>query len=83
MKLKPAARGTLELIGSGRAVIEVDHKAHCGRVDTIDGVTIRDPEFPDRKMLLPGVWTLFQAGLIDAFGLITEAGQRAREDSEK
>jgi hypothetical protein len=72
--LKPAPRDALALIASGRVLIEV---AEDGSVtlDQLDGQPIRDPEFPDRKMGLAGSWPLLKAGMIDRYGLVTDAGR--------
>lgn len=69
-ELKPAVRATLDLLRNGRIVVSIDHGAGCGYLEELDGARVRDPEFPDRKMLCPGVFTLFKAGLVDQFGCL-------------
>lgn len=70
-ELKPAVRDTLDAIINGRAVISINHKQKHGYIEEFDGKIIRDPEYPDRKLLMPGVYTLFQAGYLDQFGVPT------------
>lgn len=77
MELKPTVRETLSLIVQGRVLVTVDHKRHLGELEELDGQRVRDPEFPDRKLLMPGVYTLFEAGYLDQFGAATEAGRAA------
>lgn len=77
MELKPAVCDLLSLIVEGRVLVSVDQKRHCGELEELDGKQIRDPEFSCCKLLMPGVYTLFKAGLIDQFGAATETGRKA------
>lgn len=70
-ELKPAVQNTLDLIVAGRVIVSINHKQKHGYIEELDGQTIRDPDYPDRKMLMPGVYTLFLAGYLDEFGLPT------------
>jgi len=72
---KPAPMEALRLIASGRVIIEVTQDGRDVMIDSYDGKPIRDPDFPDRKMGLSGAWPLYRAGMIDRFGLVTDAGR--------
>lgn len=74
---KPAPLDALRLIASGRVLIELTKDKRDVYIDSLDGRLVRDPEHPDRKMLLSGAWPLYRAGMIDDFGVITDEG-RAR-----
>lgn len=74
---KPAPLDALRLIASGRVLVEVTHDGRDVLIDSLDGRPVRDPEFPDRKMGLSGAWPLYRAGMIDRFGLVTDAGRDA------
>ncbi|WJS87277.1 hypothetical protein [Paracoccus sp. TOH] len=74
---KPAPLEALKLIASGRAIVELTPDRRDLYIDSLDGRPVRDPEFPDRKMLLSGAWPLYRAGMIDEFGLVTPAGRAA------
>ncbi len=73
---KPAPRSALRLIASGRVIVEVAGDGYV-YIDRFDGKKIRDTDHPgeDRKMGLAGAWPLFHAGMIDRFGVVTEAGR--------
>lgn len=79
---KPAPMQALQLIASGRVVIEVARGGRDVRIDELDGRPIRDPEHPDRKMGLAGAWALYGAGMIDQYGVITPAGRAALDGHE-
>ena len=74
--LKPAVLATLDLIVTGRVIVSINHKQKFGYIEEFEGKVIRDPEFPDRKMLMPGVYTLFVEGCLDQFGLPTAEAHR-------
>jgi hypothetical protein len=74
-ELRPAVLDTLALLCQGRAIIEVSHDGECGYLDILDGKAVRDPDHPDRKLVMPGVWTLYRGGYVDRFGAPTEAGR--------
>lgn len=67
---KPAPLEALALIASGRLVFEIDASGDI-IIDTLDGKILRDN---GRKMGLSGAWPLYRAGMIDQFGLLTDAG---------
>jgi hypothetical protein len=73
----PAVRTTLQDIASGRMVISLDIKRQCGELESFDGHNYRDPESPERKLLVAGAYTLFVAGYLTQFGTITDAGRLA------
>ncbi len=73
-KLPKAVLGTLVAIAHGKAIVEIDFKGKCGHLDSLNGKKVRDPEFPDRKIGMPGVWTLYDGGYIDQFVTLTEKG---------
>lgn len=73
--MKPAPLDALRLIASGRVLIELTKDKRDVYIDSLDGRPVRDPDFPDRKMLLSGAWPLFRAGMIDSFGIITDEGR--------
>jgi len=81
---KPAPRQALELIGSGRAVIELTPDRRDVRIVELDGRPIIDDEHPHLPpgMFLSGAWPLFRAGMIDEFGCITAAGRDLLATSE-
>ncbi|WP_234053676.1 MULTISPECIES: hypothetical protein [unclassified Xanthobacter] len=66
----------LRLIASGRVIVELTYDRRDLYVDSLDGRPVRDPDQPDRKMLLSGAWPLYRAGMIDEFGLVTAAGHQ-------
>lgn len=70
----PAVVQAMAFIASGRALIEVNTDSGNVTLDSIDGKPMRDPEFPDRKMGLAGAWPLYHGGLIDQYGVPTQAG---------
>jgi len=70
----PAVVEALAFIASGRALIEVNTDSGNVTLDSIDGKPFRDPEFPERKVGLAGAWPLYHGGLIDQYGLPTQAG---------
>ncbi|MRI54880.1 hypothetical protein D8770_13055 [Methylobacterium sp. DB1607] len=71
---KPAPIRALRLIASGRAIIEVTASGDV-LMDRFDGKRVRDPDHPDCKMGLAGAWPPLHAGMIDRFGVITDAGR--------
>ncbi|CAO4133488.1 hypothetical protein [Methylorubrum extorquens] len=71
---KPAPIQALRLIASGRASIEVTASGDV-LMDRFDGKRVRDPDHPDCKMGLAGAWPLLHAGMIDRFGVVTDAGR--------
>ncbi|MDF2994520.1 MAG: hypothetical protein K0R27_157 [Xanthobacteraceae bacterium] len=73
---KPAPLAALELIASGRVLIEVTRDGDVA-IDRFDGRVVRDDEHPGEKMRLAGGWPLYKAGMIDDFGLVTDAGRAA------
>jgi hypothetical protein len=73
--LKSAVFDALELIVQGRIIVSISHDRKCGYLEELDGEQIRDSEFPDRKMLCPGVYTLFKGGYLDRFGVPTAKGR--------
>lgn len=68
----PAPLAALRQLASGRMVVELEGKERDVVIDTIDGRPVRDAE--GRKMGMSGAWPLFRAGMIDEFGVVTEAG---------
>ncbi|MCY0148301.1 hypothetical protein OEG84_11415 [Hoeflea sp. G2-23] len=76
---KPAPVGALRLIASGRAVVSLSKDGRDVLMEEIDGRKVRDPDHPDQKMGLAGAWPLFRAGMIDQFGVVTEAGRAVLE----
>ncbi|WP_147048114.1 hypothetical protein [Methylobacterium gnaphalii] len=78
---KPAPMQALRLIASGRVIIEVTPEGDI-LIDRFDGKRVRDPDHPDCKMGLAGAWPLLAAGMIDEFGVITEAGRLALSERE-
>ncbi|MDO9334987.1 MAG: hypothetical protein Q7T61_01170 [Caulobacter sp.] len=70
----PAVVEALALIASGRVLIEVNTVSGNVVLESLDGKPVRDPEFRDRKMGLAGAWPLYHGGLIDQYGLPTQAG---------
>lgn len=72
---KPAPLVALGLIASGRVIIELSGDGRDVLVDAFDGQPVRDPDYPDRKMMLAGAWPLYRAGMIDDFGVPTQAGR--------
>jgi hypothetical protein len=71
---KPAPRDALALIASGRVTVEVRSDGDC-YLDTLNGKRVRDPGHPDMMMPIAGAWPLFRAGMIDQFGVVTDAGR--------
>ncbi len=69
---KPGPLSALQLIASGRAVVEVTDREVL--IDTFDGRTVRDEDHPNCKMVLAGSWPLLRARMIDRYGLVTPAG---------
>ena len=82
IELKPAVKGTLLLLATGRAVVEISFAGKCGYLDSFEGKLVRDDEHapPHDKMLMPGVWRLYEAGYIDQFACVTPAGIAALHD---
>lgn len=78
---KPAPIQALRLIASGRAIIEVAPDGDV-LIDCFDGKRVRDPDHPDCKMGLAGAWPLYAAGMIDQFGVITDAGRATLKEQE-
>lgn len=74
---KPAPLQALRLIASGRAIVEMTEDRRDLYIESIDGETMRDPDHPNRKMLLSGAWPLFRAGMIDQFCMVTAEGRAA------
>jgi len=72
---KTGPQNALLLLASGRITISVS--GDIIYVETLDGCVIRDPEYPDRKMVLAGSWPLRPTECIDKFGCITAAGRTA------
>ena len=77
--MKKAVRDTLKVICDGRVVLEIAHGRKCGYIHSIDGTKVCDPEFPDWKIPMPGVWLLYRAGYIDQFGVATNSGRIKNE----
>lgn len=73
---KPAPIEALELIASGRVLIEISPDGRDVLLESLDGRKVRDPDARDRKMGITGAWPLLRAGMIDEFGVITEAGRQ-------
>lgn len=71
---KPGPIDALRLIASGRVVIEVRADGNC-YLDMMDGRKVRDPDHPESLMPIAGAWPLLTAGMIDQFGVITQAGR--------
>lgn len=72
---KPGPISALQLIASGRVLVEISRDRRDVLIDSLDGRPVRDPDHPDRKMGIAGAWPLYRAGMIDEFGLVTEAGR--------
>lgn len=70
---------TLSAIAEGRMIVSLNHKAETAYLEEYDGKKYRDPEFPDRKLLVSGAMTLFWAGYLTEYGTITAAGRAAHE----
>jgi hypothetical protein len=64
-------------------VISIDHERRAAYLEEYGGVAYRDPEFPERKMLVSGACTLFDAGYLTEFGTITPTGRAALEQSKE
>lgn len=75
---KPAPLDALRMIASGRLVVQLTHDRRDLLVAAWDGKLPRDPDHPDdpsRRMFLSGGWPLYRAGMIDAGGVVTDAGR--------
>lgn len=72
--VKSAPVEALQLIASGRAIVEMTADRRDIYIESLDGRVLRDPDHPDRKMLLSGAWPLYRAGMIDEFCLVTPEG---------
>jgi len=79
---KPAPLEALRLIASGRLIVELSRDRRDVLIDQVDGRMVRDGA-PDRKMFLGGAWPLYRAGMISAFGVVTEEGRRDLARSTK
>lgn len=77
---KPAPLEALRLIASGRLIIELSRDGRDVLIDQVDGRHVRDGS-PDRKMFLGGAWPLYRAGMINAYGVITEEGRRTLDQN--
>lgn len=74
---KPAPLNALALIASGRAVVSLSKDRRDVVINELDGKRVRDPDYPDdehRVCGLAGAWPLYRAGMIDDFGVVTQAG---------
>jgi len=79
---KPAPIEALKLIASGSVIVELTHDKRDLYLDSVNGRRVRDPEFPNRKMLLSGGWPLYRAGMIDDFCVVTDAGRKVLAEYE-
>lgn len=72
---KPAVAATLRDIASGDMIVSQDGRN--GYLEEFQGVKFRDPDFKDRKLIVPGVMTLIWAGYLTDLCTVTEAGSAA------
>lgn len=77
---KPAPMEALALIASGRVVIELSRDRRNVSIIELDGRRLKDPDHPEdmsRTLGLSGAWPLYRAGMINEYGVVTEAGRAA------
>jgi hypothetical protein len=68
---------TLADIISGRMLVSLNHKTGNAYLEEYDGKKYRDPDDPDRKLLVCGAMTLHWAGYLTDFGTVTDTGRAA------
>lgn len=74
-------RDTLSDIAIGTMLISLNPKRESAYLEEYGGNKYRDPDYPDRKLLVSGAMTLYWAGYLTEFGTVTEAGRAALANS--